>query len=419
MSVLCYLMITAAALVAGCVGPGEPAATDPEAPAPAATPRSQGSALRIEQAERSLDVGRDVPGARAALEEVLADPSITPEQRDEARLGLSRALEARGDREGAIAAMEALLADHPGGARFPLEEAASARLRRLVTGTEADPRRRAEDARPASPFAKVLARYFPAPSASKGAVEVRALIFGGSEEQSERLGTFAIPGALHELRREACTLCDDHLSIQVSSTRSGSWIDIPRNRTRLPGALAVYYFDLGEGRIPARYDAELPLPSAEIAARLSRGDGLVAARERPGAPPVVLIAAPREAQLVEVEEALAAMKTLPTEPVAVPIKAPLRPDEIQTAVRARFGAFRRCYESLLKTSPNATGRVVMHFAIHGNGTVSGVSAEPDASLHDPTFEACMTTATWGLAFPKSGATSNTTVTYPIVFSPGE
>src|SRR6185312_13789243 len=108
-----------------------------------------------------------------------------------ARLGMSRALEASGDREGATAAVEALLAEHPDGARFPLEEAATARLRKLVTGSEAEPRRLAEDKRPVSPFARVLAGYFPAPRASKATVGIRLEIFGGNEEVSRRLGTFS------------------------------------------------------------------------------------------------------------------------------------------------------------------------------------------------------------------------------------
>jgi hypothetical protein len=413
MSTLCAVLITAAALVAGCAGTGDPG-TDPEEPAAPAAPRSQGTALQIERAGRSLDVGRDLAGARAALDQVLADPTITCDQRDEARLGLSRALEAGGDREGAIAAVEALLADHPDGARFPLEEVAAARLRKLVTGSEAEPPRHVEKPGPVSPFARVLARWFPAPTASKASVDVRLQFFGGSEEASARIGTFAIGAALHDLRREACTFCDDHLSIQTDMGRSGSWVDIPRNRARLPGTLNVFYFDLGAGRIPARYDAELPLPSAEIAARLAKGDGLVAARERPGAPPVLLIAAPREVQLEQVEEALAAMKTLPTEPVAVPVVGARQPDEIQAVVRASFGAFRSCYEAVLRTSPTARGTAKMHFVIRDDGAIEGVSAVTDGPLRDA--EACLVAAFKGLSFPAAVG-GKVTVTYPIAFSP--
>jgi TonB family protein len=193
-------------------------------------------------------------------------------------------------------------------------------------------------------------------------------------------------------------------------------VDIPRYRGKIPRALTVFYFDLGAGRIPARYDAELPLPSAEIAARLAKGDGLVAARERPGAPPVLLIAAPRDVQLVQVEEALAAMKSLPTEPVAVPVNGARQPEEIQSVVRASFGAFRQCYEAVLKVSPAATGTVKMHFVIRNDGSVEGVSAVADGPLRDAAFERCMTAAVQGLAFPAAPG-GKVTVTYPIVFSP--
>jgi hypothetical protein len=411
-------MIAVAVLAAGCAATADVPSTDTEEPSVAAAPKTRGLSLRLEQAERSLDVGRDVAGARASLEGALADPAITPEQRDQARLDLSRALEAEGDREGAIAAVEALLAEHPEGTRFPLEEAAEGRLRKLVTGSDAEPRRTPEDAPPAPPFAHALAKYFPVSSKGNGTVEVRLLAFGGNTEASERLGTFAVGRGVREKRREACPLCDDHLSIHSGSSRMGSWVGIARARARLGDALAVYYFDLGDGRIPARYDADLPLPSAEIASRLEKGEGLVAVRERPGAPPAVLVAAPREAQLPEVEEALAAMKTIPAEPVAVPLKAQLKPQEIQGVVRASFGAFRRCYEDLLHTRVAATGTIKLHFSIRGDGAVESLTSTSDPSLRDPVFEACMTTATRALVFPATHASGPTTVTYPIVFSPG-
>jgi hypothetical protein len=246
---------------------------------------------------------------------------------------------------------------------------------------------------------------------------VRILIFGGREEVSLRLGTFAVDRGVREARREACPLCDDHLSVNTSSGRTGSWVGIARDRARLADALAIFYFDLGDGRIPARYDAELPLPSAEIAAHLEKGEGLVAVRERPGAPPAVLVAAPREAQLADVEEALAAMKTLPAEPVTVPLKTHIKPQEIQAVVRASFGAYRRCYEAVLKTNPTATGTARLHFAIRGDGAVEALSVETDATLRDPAFEACVTAATRALAFPASHTATPTTVTYPINFTP--
>jgi hypothetical protein len=412
-----------AATLVACASPGEPSAVEIDEPAAqaAAAPASPGVALRIEQAERDLDVGRDVAGARASLEAALADPAITPEQRDQARLALSRALEAEGDHEGATRAVEALLAEHGDGQRWPMEEAAEARLRKLVTGSDAEPRRsRPEDARQASAFARALAKYFPYFPVEKDqrSLDVRIFAFGGNVEASERFLTFDVARAVREQRREACPLCDENLRIMTSSSRSGSWVGIPKSRAKLGSALAIYYFDLGDGRIPARYDAELPMPSAEVVARLERGEGLVAARERPGAPPAILIAAPREAQLADVEDVLSQMKALPTEPVAVPLKPNLRPQEIQAVVRASFGSFRACYEGLLKRSPEATGKIPLHFSIGADGRVEGVSTEGTSpTLHDATFEGCMIAATSALRF--SATRESTKVTYPIVFTPGE
>ena len=411
------MLALAAALVAGCATAADAPATD--LPEPTAAPRAQGLALRLEQAERSLDVGRDVAGTRASLEEMLRDPAITPDQRDQARLALSRAIEAGGDREGAVAPIEALLADHPEGPSSPAEEAAEQRLRKLLTGADKEPQAAPEEERPASPFAHALAKYFPTTNVDKLQLEARVFAFGGSGERSERLGTFAIGRAVREERKQACSLCDDRLSIRMQTSRESSWVGIPKSRARLGNALAVFYFDLGSGRIPARYDAELPLPSAEIAARLERGDGLIAVRERPGAPPAIVIAAPREGQLGEVEEALAAMKTVPTEPVSVQLKPALKPQEIQSVVRASFGSYRACYEAVLKKDPTAAGTAKLHFAIRGDGTVEGLTVETtEGALHDPTFEACTTAATRVLVFPATRAPGSTTVTYPIAFSPG-
>jgi hypothetical protein len=291
-------------------------------------------------------------------------------------------VEATGDREGAVAAVEGLLADHPDGDSWPLGEATEARLRKLLTGSDAAPPRPRSDEVPAAPpFAQALVRYFPIPADEKQPIEINIVTFGGVDA-SYRLGTFDVARAIREERRRACSLCEDHLRMRTNRSGYDSWTRIPAARKRLPGALAVYYFDLAD-RIPARYDAELPLPSAEIAARLERGDGVVATRERPGAPPAILVAAPRAAQLADVEEALAQMKALPTEPTTIPLHADLRAPEIQAVVRASFGAFRSCHEAIRAKDPSAAGKVNVRFAIQGDGSVTGASAEPvEGTLHE-------------------------------------
>jgi Tfp pilus assembly protein PilF len=89
-------------LVAACAQEPPPGG---EFDALAARPASS-LAVQIERAERTLDRGTDARQARASLEAALQDPGIAPEERRQALLALSRALEAVGDREQAIAVVE-------------------------------------------------------------------------------------------------------------------------------------------------------------------------------------------------------------------------------------------------------------------------------------------------------------------------
>ncbi|XXT21243.1 response regulator [Sorangium sp. So ce429] len=269
----------------------------------------------------------------------------------------------------------------------------------------------------ASPFARALARYFPVPESSPRAITIRVLTFGGSREVSERLRTFAIGPAIRALRQEACPRCDDQVVINHMSSGTDGWVQIAAARPRLGSSLAVFYFDLGNQRIPARYDADLPLPTADIVARLEKGEGLIAARERAGAPPAILIAAPRRAHLPAVEAALAAMTELPAAPVSVPLPGQIEPAEIQAVVRGSFGRYRVCYEELLAGSPAAAGSVPLTFAILGDGAVADAAVDTARStLRDATLERCMVAATSALRFPGIG--QKTKVVYPIELSPG-
>jgi hypothetical protein len=93
------LAATVVSLVAlsGCVTPPDADTREPdERPAAAEPAAAADAAVRVEQAERALDVGRDLPGARAALEALLADKDAPVEVRDRAAMVLSRACEQRG-----------------------------------------------------------------------------------------------------------------------------------------------------------------------------------------------------------------------------------------------------------------------------------------------------------------------------------
>jgi len=153
--------------------------------------------------------------------------------------------------------------------------------------------------------------------------------------------------------------------VRVSqSVRRSDWLLIPRSQDQFAGALTVFYFDLGEGRIPERYEAHLPMKVADIVAELEAGKSFVVAKERPGSPPALLLAAPRAVMLPQVEDHLAQLDALPTERVYVDVPQKLRPEEIRAVVRAQwYPHMRRCFDQLLAETPTATGKLTARFEI--------------------------------------------------------
>lgn len=101
---------------------------------------------------------------------------------------------------------------------------------------------------------------------------------------------------------------------------------------------------------------------------------------------------------------------------ATTVVGDLPPEVIQRVVRQNFGRFRLCYESGLQKNPNLQGTVKIAFVIGHDGTVGSVTGGGD--LPDANVTSCVSKGFNGLTFPapQSGTVS---VTYPIVFSPGE
>lgn len=395
-----------------------PAETEAEA-APAARKVDNGPSARLEGALRALDRGTEIDTAKHDLEAVLADDRTSLDEQDEARIGLSRARESLGDKEGAILAIEELLAAHPDSGRFPAREAATKRLRKLLTGSDADlPTLFTNE--PYAPVAKALANYFNADEQGETLVDV--LAFGANGQKLEEGGTFAIAAAKRDILRNACSFCENSSKVFQSISRTGSWTDIPRmtgeiepTMPQIDRSMVVVLFDLEQNRVPSRYDEYLAMPSAEIAEHLEKGEGIIALRERKGAKPTIVIAAPRTGQLPLVEEAFTKLTAFPKDPVVVPLEQKLLPDEIQGVVRANFGAFRKCYEELLSGDPHAGGKVMLKFEIAADGKVGNVSTDaPETSLTDEKTLTCMTSAVSKLSFPASG--HSTKVGYPILFS---
>ncbi len=393
----------------GCVANQDSPADGAEAPAATAAAAPPASlAQRLEQASRKVDVG---DGAKVAsdLAALRNDPAATPEQRDQASLDLSRALEAQGDEGAAIQTLVDLVSRRGSERNWPLQKPAEAALRRLLTGSEAGPQNAPpRDLDPTTPFARQLVKYF---AEDHGTIHVVVEGFGGSDRASSRIGTFNIARAIREAREIECPLCDTNLNIWTSQSRSDDWLGILRSGTERQHSVAVYYYAAGARRIPAYFDNELPMPAAEIDARIARGEGVVAAKERPGSPPAILIAAPRAAQLDEVEVALSQMKTLPLDPVTVSVSDQLRPEEIEQVVRDSRKAQRACYSALLERSPGAEGNIKLKLSVAEDGSVSEVSSEPSANVKDPEFVGCMEDVARALVFPATAHTGR--IVFPV------
>jgi len=95
----------------------------------------------------------------------------------------------------------------------------------------------------------------------------------------------------------------------------------------------------------------------------------------------------------------------------------LPPEAIQRVVRANFGRFRNCYDAGLRTNPSLTGRVVTKFIIGRDGAVS-VSADGGSDLPDRSVVNCVVRSYQALSFPTPD-NGQVTVTYPLMFTPGE
>lgn len=409
------------ALMAGCVGPdvtgGE---TSESAPGSSAEAAEQAQAipgsdhrLALEKARRALDRG----DAEAALSELegLAARLSDADEKNEALFELSRAHELAGDDEAAIEVIESLLVQNAGRERFELREAAEKRLRLLITGSEEEKGLRFPARSNLPPVTAALAELFDADE--EGRVLVDVLVFGRA--RSDHAGIFEIAEAKRHLLEQDLT---STIKVGQSISSAGSWVGLPRaigeQDASMPQAdrsLLVFYFDLEDNRVPSRYDGYLPLPSDDIAAALERGEGLIAARKREDGKPVIVLAAPRKAQLEAVEAVFAELQEIPFEPLTVAVKPNLTAAEIQAVVRGSRGAMHACYKAALERDKSLSGRIELSFAIDGSGAVESAALGEGSTLSERGLSSCVLGEVNKLSFPATG--ERTTVTYPLLMTP--
>lgn len=382
-------------------------------PVPAPQPAEPSSiSARLAAGDRAL-VGGDPAGARVEFEAIVNDPEARWEDKARARLGLSQAFEAEGNREGAVASIEEALAQAPQ-TNDRVTGDLHDRLFLLLRGVKEDSFVSPfQPAAPVASFAKTLLSVFPE-APEPGPTEIAIQVYGSvPSEHADALGLFDVSGAMRAKKQEACGLCTIKSNVHTSRNRHGSWTAIASDRERIPNALTVIYFDLEQNLVPARYDEFLPLPSAEIEKRLADGAGFYAIEDRSPAPPIILLAAPRTAQLHAVEDALAKATSWPEAPVRVPVARGFTREEIQGRVRTKRDAFRDCYTEYLTRVPAASIRASMAFTITPAGVVTDARTETEPK--DEAFARCMTAAATTMRFGPHGA--STTVRYPISFAP--
>jgi hypothetical protein len=93
-------------------------------------------------------------------------------------------------------------------------------------------------------------------------------------------------------------------------------------------------------------------------------------------------------------------------------------EEIDRVVKARAGIFRACYQKELNHTPGLGGKLVVHFAIGGDGAVQAgrTAITSGTTMHNDAIEQCVKSHVNRLKFPAKGGLAN--VNYPFLFSQG-
>jgi hypothetical protein len=223
------------------------------------------------------------------------------------------------------------------------------------------------------------------------------------------------------------------------------WVSVDRGSVRL--SKNEEELVLREGQVGAIGPDGIPrLETAAASVAADAGKAAEAdaerARARHVADAVRRHAARRRAAALAAEQALAkpsASDPAHSEPTVPPVAPGPRPsgtpappaeaeearrrEYIQRTVREQyFPAARSCYQELLDRQPTAAGKVVLEFAIVGDGDAGVVDRvelrDDEDAITDPEFQLCMRESMYTAVFepPPPGA-NETTVVYPVVLTP--
>lgn len=194
---------------------------------------------------------------------------------------------------------------------------------------------------------------------------------------------------------------------------------------------------IGSDGIPHR---EAPVPTAPAPATQA-GRLAERARARQRADAVRRRAAQRRAAAAAAKQAKPLAPDQPVQPALPkevhsvgphPFGTPPPPAEAEEARRREyinrtvreqyFPVARDCYQELLERQPAAGGKIVLEFAIVGDGDAGVVDRveirEDEDTIDDPEFQLCMRESMYTSVFepPPPGA-EETTVVYPVMLAP--
>ena len=96
------------------------------------------------------------------------------------------------------------------------------------------------------------------------------------------------------------------------------------------------------------------------------------------------------------------------------VSGSLDADSVRRTLLRYRGRFRQCYERELKSKPALHGKLVVRFTLQPGGTVAAVKLD-SSTVGDEPMEACVVRELGRIRFVPWDATSDVTVTYPLLF----
>jgi hypothetical protein len=157
-----------------------------------------------------------------------------------------------------------------------------------------------------------------------------------------------------------------------------------------------------------------PLAAQALALSIAPA-ALLAACSGPAVPPAASPDAEGYGYAFETDSPRAAAQATASPPPPPGPDGRLPPEAVQATVRARFTAFRACYEAGLARDPELTGTVTV-MTVFGEDGVTKEASDKESTLPDKGVVDCIVGEFRKLAYPRARG-GDVTVLYPIELAP--